>query len=62
MKTLWKAKLDLIEVCGPIDPESDVIIHNGVSDDHDLGPNSKNCWCQPIVMTGKQFKEVEFIY
>ena len=60
MKTLWEAKEDMINVYGPVDPESEVIIHQGCSDNHKFG--NDNCWCKPIIMTGKQFMETEFLY
>jgi hypothetical protein len=60
MQTLHEAKQDVINRWGPIDPESEVIIHQGGSGGHELG--NDNCWCKPIIMTGKQFMETEFIY
>lgn len=34
-----------------------VIIHNGKSDDH---YGEEDCWCNPIVMSGKEFIETSF--
>lgn len=57
MRTL--NELQAVVIREGMSPEDTVYIHHGSSDDHEDG---ETCWCNPLILTGKEFMESSFDY